>query len=289
MSMFSELARVFSSQGVVLPGAERIPVYKKSPAESPCDHKNNCSCFAPKFDQAAAKLELSKQGRDSAGAAKAANAANAADTSGSVNMSSAAVAADPAITGEASGADAQASGGAATSTKDAEGKPLDEDARKQVEELRKRDREVKAHEAAHKAAAGGNAKGAAGYEYQKGPDGRQYAVGGHVDIEMSPVQGNPQATLAKARTVQRAAMAPADPSGQDRSVAAAAAQMASQAQQEISETRGNGGEYGEGEGQGNWKREVVGEKGTVASLESAHIRSYGKPKPPAGASINVFG
>jgi hypothetical protein len=48
-----------------------------------------------------------------------------------------------------------------------------------------------------------------------GPDGKQYAVGGEVPIDLSPVSGNPQATVQKAETIQRAALAPADPSGPD--------------------------------------------------------------------------
>ncbi|MDB5106749.1 MAG: hypothetical protein JWP91_4438 [Fibrobacteres bacterium] len=135
--------------------------------------------------------------------------------------------------------DAAASEGAPGS-KSSDGKPLSEDEKSQVVDLEKRDREVKAHEAAHSANAGGFAKGGAGYEYQTGPDGRKYAVGGHVDIDVSPVRGDPQATLQKAQTVQRAALAPADPSGQDRAVAAAAAQMAMQAQKEMNQ----GGEAG---------------------------------------------
>ena len=75
----------------------------------------------------------------------------------------------------------------------------------------------------------GNASGGAQYEYQAGPDGRRYAVGGHVNIDMTPVAGNPRATLQKAMAVRAAATAPAEPSGADLSVAAAAAQMAAQA------------------------------------------------------------
>ncbi|MDB5049517.1 MAG: hypothetical protein JWO30_2588 [Fibrobacteres bacterium] len=197
--MFSQIAQVFSSQGVLLPGSERIPVYGKKGSEAPCDHKNDCSCFAAKFDQASAKLELSRQGME-----KSAGKSAQKDSAG-----------DP---------------------KKADGKPLDEDEQKQVRELEKRDREVKAHEAAHLAGAGGYAKGGAGYEYKAGPDGKQYAVGGHVDIDASPVKGNPRATLQKAATVQRAALAPSNPSGADRAVAAAAAQMAVQAQKEMAES-----------------------------------------------------
>jgi hypothetical protein len=67
-----------------------------------------------------------------------------------------------------------------------------------------------------------------------------YAVGGEVSIDCSPVKGDPQATVAKMQAIQRAAMAPADPSGQDRSVAAAAAAAAAQARQEMAQKTGGG-------------------------------------------------
>lgn len=115
---------------------------------------------------------------------------------------------------------------------------LTEDQIKQLESLRKRDREVRTHEAAHQAAAGGLARGGANFSYQRGPDGQQYAIGGEVSIDTSPVPGNPEATLAKAETIARAALAPAEPSGQDSQVAAQAAQMAAQARAELA-NRGN--------------------------------------------------
>ncbi len=107
---------------------------------------------------------------------------------------------------------------------------------KQLQELtrlRQRDREVRAHEMAHLAAAGPYAVGGPTYEYRKGPDGQRYAVGGHVNIDTSPVPGDPEATLRKAETIRRAALAPGDPSPQDRSVAAAAAAMAMKARIEL--------------------------------------------------------
>jgi hypothetical protein len=108
---------------------------------------------------------------------------------------------------------------------------------KLVEKLKERDQEVRSHEQAHLAAAGGHARGGASYEYESGPDGKSYAVAGHVDIDVSPVNGNPEATLQKAMTVQRAALAPAEPSGADRAVAAQAAAMARDAMKQIQEER----------------------------------------------------
>ncbi len=103
-----------------------------------------------------------------------------------------------------------------------------------VERLRKRDREVRAHEAAHQAA-GGQYAGSASFSYQTGPDGQQYAVGGEVPIDLSPIPGDPQATIRKMQQVQAAALAPANPSGADREVAAKAAQIAAEAQAELAQ------------------------------------------------------
>ena len=107
----------------------------------------------------------------------------------------------------------------------------------QVQELRVRDSVVRAHEQAHLAAAGRFATGGPSFEYRRGPDGRMYAIGGEVQIDTSPVSGDSQATLQKALEVQQAALAPSDPSAQDRAVAARAARMAAQARAELKEER----------------------------------------------------
>lgn len=106
---------------------------------------------------------------------------------------------------------------------------------KQVEELKKRDQEVRLHEQAHLAAAGAHARGGPSFTYQKGPDGKMYAVGGEVPIDLSPVANDPQATIQKAAAIQRAALAPAEPSGPDRQVAAKAAALATKARQELTQ------------------------------------------------------
>ncbi|MWV15251.1 hypothetical protein F3I16_04250 [Pseudomonas sp. L-22-4S-12] len=106
----------------------------------------------------------------------------------------------------------------------------------QIASLASRDREVRSHEQAH-AAVGGAYAGAPSYTYQRGPDGKTYAVGGEVGIDVSPIPGDPQATLRKMDVVQRAALAPAEPSAQDRRVAAQAQAQASQARTELAEMR----------------------------------------------------
>lgn len=112
-------------------------------------------------------------------------------------------------------------------------KNLDEEALRELEKLKKRDKEVRSHEAAHMAAAGQYAQGGISYTYKKGPDGASYAVGGEVSIDTSAVPNDPQATLIKASRIKAAALAPAEPSSQDKSVAAEATQMAAQARQQI--------------------------------------------------------
>jgi len=110
--------------------------------------------------------------------------------------------------------------------------PLTDQEQKQLQQLQQRDREVRAHEAAHQAVAGALG-GAAHFELKTGADGKRYAVGGEVSIDSSKVNGDPRATLAKANRIKRAALAPLDPSAQDRAVAAKAAAMAAQAIKEI--------------------------------------------------------
>jgi hypothetical protein len=104
--------------------------------------------------------------------------------------------------------------------------------RAQVARLRARDREVRAHEQAH-AAAGGAVAGAPSYSYQTGPDGKQYAVGGEVPIRASASSGNPRQAIAQLQQVVRAALAPAQPSGQDRAVAAQAQAQIAQLQAQL--------------------------------------------------------
>ncbi len=104
-----------------------------------------------------------------------------------------------------------------------------------VADLKSRDREVRAHEGAHKAAAGSLAAGAASFELESGPDGQSYAVGGEVNISVSEGR-TPEETIAKAGRIRAAANAPAEPSGQDLSVAAQATQMEARARVEKSKS-----------------------------------------------------
>ncbi|MBR0256525.1 MAG: hypothetical protein IJQ58_02200 [Synergistaceae bacterium] len=101
----------------------------------------------------------------------------------------------------------------------------------QVRELEQIQNEVIAHEAAHQAAAG-EFGGGVSYSYTQGPDGQSYITGGEVPIRFKE-GATPEETLRNMQKVQATANAPADPSGQDRQVAAKAAALASKARGEI--------------------------------------------------------
>lgn len=112
---------------------------------------------------------------------------------------------------------------------------LSEAEKRELEELRRRDHEVRQHEQAHLKVAGRYASGGARYVYEMGPDGRMYAIDGEVLIDVSPVEGDPRATLQKAQQLRRAALAPTNPSPQDQNVAARASQMEQEARRELLE------------------------------------------------------
>ncbi|RPH40675.1 MAG: catalase, partial [Desulfobulbaceae bacterium] len=78
------------------------------------------------------------------------------------------------------------------------------------------------------------AEGGASFTFQRGPYGNSYAIGGEVPIDISS-ETTPEATILKMRTVRRAALAPAEPSGADRQIAAQASAKELQARQEIAE------------------------------------------------------
>ncbi|MEM7096728.1 MAG: putative metalloprotease CJM1_0395 family protein [Pseudomonadota bacterium] len=107
---------------------------------------------------------------------------------------------------------------------------------REVRALAARDREVRAHEQAH-AAAGGPYASHPHYNYTQGPNGVRYATSGHVNIDVGEVPGDAEATLTKMQTVVRAALAPAEPSAQDRAVAAKASAMAAQARAELAQEK----------------------------------------------------
>ena len=182
------------------------------------------------------------------------------------------------------------------------GEDLSQEDLEQIRELEKRDAEVRAHEMAHKGAAGSHG-GSISYTYQTGPDGKKYAIGGEVPVDISPVSGDPQATIAKMQTIRRAALAPADPSSADRRIAAKASQMVVKAQAELmveekeapktlqgkeerqerqSDETGKGGAYGPSETQGAHVPKASPDAGTQAATHERGVTNPAlQPDSPA--------
>lgn len=103
---------------------------------------------------------------------------------------------------------------------------------RQVDALRETDRKVRAHEQAHLSTGGDLVEGGPSFTYSAGADGKRYAVAGEVNIDVSPAR-TPEETILKALHIRAAALAPADPSAQDRQVASLASQMETQARQAL--------------------------------------------------------
>lgn len=123
-------------------------------------------------------------------------------------------------------------------------KSVSDKERREVEDLERREREVRRHERAHRAAGAGLVVGGIKYKYKTGPDGKRYVVAGEVNLDVSP-ERDPKKTIQKAERIKRAALAPAEPSAQDRRVARQAEQMKREAQRELAALRAQeGGNYG---------------------------------------------
>lgn len=243
--MISQIASVFSSRGVVMPTTE-IVAFPQGPDDAPETAEIQPVPFQVQFEQASARLELS------ALAVKALEEARGQKDTGT--------------DGQGEEADAVASAFRAM-----DGSRLTPEEKEIVDKLKARDREVRAHEKAHLSAAGGHAVGGAHYEYRKGPDGRAYAVGGHVNVDAGPVAGSPEATLQKARALQRSATAPADPSGADAAVAIDAARMADEASKQLARERAAESDHAGGAG----------------SRARNPYASYSQARPETGRNLNL--
>lgn len=187
------------------------------------------------------------------------------------------------------------------------GEELTESQQQQVQSLKLRDLHVKMHEAQHMAAAGAYARGGPSFIYTTGPDGKPYAVSGEVLLDTSPVPDNPEATIRKAQIIRAGALAPADPSGADRSVAAAATRMENEARAELekkqSQNKGAAAQFaaqgspsGESSSAAGITRQSAVQPGTSGrktqngSRESAFIQAYRNAIPQknfAGSLLNL--
>ncbi|NLK62344.1 MAG: hypothetical protein GX287_02740 [Fusobacteria bacterium] len=101
----------------------------------------------------------------------------------------------------------------------------------EIEKLKKTEEEVIAHENTH-TAVGGKYASAPSYSYTTGPDGKSYINGGEVSIDTSE-ERTPSDTISKMQIVRAAALAPANPSGQDMAVASKASQIEMRARQKM--------------------------------------------------------
>lgn len=168
---------------------------------------------------------------------------------------------------------------------------LDESDLNEIRELRARDVEVRAHEAAH-AGVGGQYAGASSYSYQTGPNGVKYAVGGEVSISLPSGSGDPQQVINAANQVRRAALAPANPSGQDRSVAASATQLAVSARADLrelqaDERRLSAASSGEAKAERELKEEQ--RKSRIESVRSGSLLSNNLSTPESLSDSNAPG
>jgi hypothetical protein len=111
--------------------------------------------------------------------------------------------------------------------------PVDITARLAAQRLQNIDGAVRAHEQAHLSAIAGYARGLVHYTYTVGPDGILYATGGSIQVDLSPVPGDPEATIRKAEAILRAAFSPLEPSSADLQTAAAAYRLEMDAEREL--------------------------------------------------------
>jgi hypothetical protein len=174
---------------------------------------------------------------------------------------------------QAPGEAAAAGGGSARAQRT--DSPLSEADQQKVRDLQQRDREVRAHEMAHVAAGGSLVRSGASFTYETGPDGQRYAIGGEVSIDSSPGR-TPEETRSKAERIKSAALAPADPSAQDRQVAALATRMAMQASMEQAIQAGAAG------------NEASAASSASAPMLAAYAGTAAAVKGPSGSMVNVF-
>lgn len=103
--------------------------------------------------------------------------------------------------------------------------------------LRDRDMEVRTHENEHLNNAGEFARGGPVFDMATSRGGQSFAVGGKVNVDISEIANDPKKTIDKMQRLRRAALAPATPSGQDRSVAAEASGKEAEAQEKLNRQR----------------------------------------------------
>ncbi len=91
--------------------------------------------------------------------------------------------------------------------------------------MRRINGEGKHRELAHRAVTGNYARGVISYEYETGPDGKKYAVEGHITIDARPILNNPEASIRKAQAIKSVKL--------DRSVSTEAEKMEREVRMEL--------------------------------------------------------
>ena len=92
----------------------------------------------------------------------------------------------------------------------------DADFSRVLDKFRNKDSEVRTHEQAH--ASIGHTTSPISYNYQEGPDGKMYAVGGSVRLDTS-IPDDPKAAAFKLDMIQKAASGPSNLSSADGAIA----------------------------------------------------------------------
>lgn len=144
---------------------------------------------------------------------------------------------------------------------------------REVQSLKQTDRKVRDHEQAHLTVGADLVRAGATFSYQTGPDNQRYAVAGEVSIDVSPGR-SAEETIAKAQRIRAAALAPADPSPQDRRVAARASRMEGEARTELA-----------AEQQNEVNRRNQASSSLYRNLENG---ASGSSKLPIGGRLDLF-
>jgi len=88
-----------------------------------------------------------------------------------------------------------------------------------LQKFKNKDAEIRTHEQAH--ASIGHTTSPISYNYQEGPDGKMYAVGGSVRLDTS-IPDDPNAAMLKLDMLQKAASASINPSSADNAISSQA-------------------------------------------------------------------
>ena len=167
------------------------------------------------------------------------------------------------------------------------GEPLTPEEVAVLSELQKIDQKVHAHEQAHLGAAGGLATSGISLSYTKGPDGQNYAVAGEVSIDTS-VASTPRETISKMMKVRAAALAPSDPSPQDRKVAAAASVAMGEARSELQLEEGDSDVIEKAGQQIIEKQQGDGEEESALPVQGGGVYQQNQYQKAAGNNAAAF-